>query len=77
MTNYQRISNGLTVEKLAELLVNETVVDDGYYGYDGVDEYWVENWRSVYTSCANDEYYDDFEDCKRDTIEWLRNESEV
>lgn len=70
-----KLSNN--IELLAKALIKTEIIDDGYWGYDGEDEHWVEDYEELYTSPNGENYSDrDYEQCVIDTIEWLNKESE-
>ena len=79
MTNREKILKDLTndIELLANALIVTKVIDDGDYSYDGEDEYWVDNYTEQYESPSGHVYaYYDYDECVKDTIEWLRKEYE-
>ena len=77
MTNYERIMGSMTVDQLANMMVNVNVVDNGNYSFDGEDEYWVENLQEEFTTCASEGAYLFFDDAKNDLIDWLNKESDI
>lgn len=74
MTNYDKILNDMTVEKMADYLIKDVLIDNGDWGYDGYDEYYVENYQTFFTTPANDDEYWDYEECFENTVLWLKEE---
>lgn len=65
------------IELLAKALIKTEIIDDGWWSYDGEDEYWESNYGELYTSPNGENYSDrDYEQCMLDTIDWLNEESE-
>lgn len=65
------------IEFLAESLIKTELVNNGDYSYDGVDEYWVDNYEQQFISPNGDVYSEYcYDECLRDTIKWLNEESE-
>lgn len=63
------------IYRLAKALIKTEMVDDGYYRYDGEDEYWVEQYEETYES-PNGYSYDSlgYDECLQETIDWLKRE---
>lgn len=76
MTNYEKIINELNIEKLADFLISEVVENNGDWGFDGEDEYWIDNYEIMFATQANNKnkLYWSYEDALEDTVEWLKRE---
>ena len=77
MTNREIELNKLSnnIELLAKALIKTEIIDDGDYGYNGEDEYWIDDYKNIYES-PNGTFYDDYnyDECVKDTIKWLLEE---
>ena len=63
--------------KLAKALIETSIINDGDYSYDGEDEYWVDNYVEQYKSPNGCVYADDdYDECLRETVEWLNRKVE-
>ena len=67
MTNYDKIVQNFSIEKCAEMMVHEILVDEGDYDMD--DEY-----QSFYVTCwtfDDTTIYDSPQEAIEDCIKWL------
>lgn len=54
-TIFEKVIEGMTIEKLANLMVFETIIDDGDYNY---EETWEESWTNRYKINIPEEFRD-------------------
>lgn len=75
MTNRDKVLLELSKEEnitlLAKTLIKTEVENSGDYRFDGEDEYWVDNYTTTYISPSGEVYFESYDNCLEDAIEWL------